>query len=190
MSDDEKPKPLPDPTRPVKEKVFRDMDFAMRDKKKMSILSMKAKEEELIDAMDQIKAMRRMGPLVKKLLNKKVSLEQAFKENSTESFLMLMKMAFSDATSEKVKADILKHFLALAGHNPAQRHQIERVDPNTPKEALLAMLSGAGKDLAGEGIEVVDDRRGIPPPGGWPDSPIEDYKGPDPMTDSDEDYET
>lgn len=190
MANDEKPKPIPDPLRPMKEKIFRDMDFAMRDKRKMPIATMKAKEEELIDAMDQIKAMRRMGPLVKKLLSKKIPLEQAFKENSTESFLMLMKMAFSESTSEKVKADILKHFLALAGHNPAQKNQIERVDPNTPKEALLAMLSGAGKDLAGEGIEVVDDRRGIPPPGGWPDSPIEDYKGPPVMTDDDEDYET
>jgi hypothetical protein len=107
--------------------------------------------------MDDLAAMKRLAPTILKLVNKKITLTQAIQDTSSESLIMLMKLAFSEG-SDKVKADVLKHLLALAGHSPAQKHQIERVDVNTPKEALLAMINGASADLQKEGIELDDDR--------------------------------
>jgi hypothetical protein len=52
----------------------------------------------------------------------------------------------------------MKTMLALAGHTATQKHEITgRVDPATPKAALMAMIRGSAKDLAAEGIEIVDD---------------------------------
>lgn len=115
------------------------------------------KEDELINAIDDLEALKRLAPTVLKLTKKKISLEQAIRDVSPDAFIMLMKLGFSEG-SDKVKADVLKHMLGLAGFSPAQKHQIERLDSNTPKEALLAMISGATSDLAKEGIEVEDDR--------------------------------
>lgn len=115
------------------------------------------KEDELINALDDLEAIKRLAPTILKLTKKKITLEQAIRETSSDAFMMLMKLGFSEG-SDKVKADVLKHLLALAGFSPAQKHQIERLDSNTPKEALIAMISGAAGELEKEGIEVDDDR--------------------------------
>jgi hypothetical protein len=115
------------------------------------------REDELINAIDDLYAIKRIAPTILKLQKKKISLEQAIRDTSSDAFIMLMKLAFSEG-SDKVKADVLKHMLALAGHSPAQKHQIERIDSSSSKEALLAMISGAAKDLEKEGITVDDDR--------------------------------
>lgn len=123
----------------------------------MGAINQHKAEDDVIAAIDDLNALRRLAPTILKLTTKKISLEQAIRDTSSDSFIMLLKLAFSEG-SDKVKADVLKHLLALAGHSPAQKHQIERLDSNTPKEALLAMISGATSELAKEGIEIDDDR--------------------------------
>lgn len=158
---DEKKKPLKDPTEPWKK--YRDrqenQDQRVFSPHKGSMAAIRAgeKEDQLINALDDLEAIKRLAPTVMKLTKRKITLEQAIRETSPDAFMMLLKLGFSEG-SDKVKADVLKHMLALAGFSPAQKHQIERVDPNTPKEALLAMITGASSDLAKEGIMVEDDR--------------------------------
>jgi hypothetical protein len=150
-----------DPDENVKRIRDRQMNQDQRiiPKRRSSIGSFRAdaKEDELINALDDLAAIKRLAPTILKLTKKKITLEQAIRETSSDAFMMLMKLGFSEG-SDKVKADVLKHLLALAGHSPAQKHQIERVDSNTPKEALLAMITGASSDLEKEGIEIEDDR--------------------------------
>lgn len=148
-----------DPTRKQKELLFARDDMKFK-KQPMSSLNIRAKEEELVSAIDDLRALRSLAPMAIKLLAGKLSVAQALNKVGPESLVTLMKLAFSESTSEKVRADVLKHMLALNGHSPTQKHQIERlVDENTSKEALLAIISGAAKDLKSSGLELIDDRK-------------------------------
>jgi hypothetical protein len=151
-----------DPDEPYKRLKDRqnnqDQRFGINPRKgRNASINVKKQEEDLVGAIDDLRAIQRLAPTILKLTKRKISLEQAMRETAPEALLMLMKLAFSEG-SDKVKADVLKHMLALAGHSPAQKHQIERVDPNTPKDSLIAMIAGASKDLEKEGFEVDDDR--------------------------------
>jgi len=144
-----------DPLRPVKE--YDDRRYQPGRKTRMSYVDTKRQEESMIEAIDDLRAMKRLAPTVMKLLKKKIPLDQAIKETSSETFLMLMKMAFTEG-NPKVKSNVLMHMLSLAGYSATQKNQIERVDSDTPREALLSMIAGAKDDLSKEGIEVVDNR--------------------------------
>lgn len=147
--------PAQDPLRPMKEELDRRKVFPkVQD---TSYLDTRRQEEEMVDALDDLKALKRLGPLALKLQKKKMSVDQAIKEVSNDSFLMLMKLAFTQG-NPKVQADVLKHMLALAGFNPAQKHQVERVDTNATREQLLAIIAGAEGDLKKENIRIIDDR--------------------------------
>lgn len=121
------------------------------------VVNARAQEEQVVNALDEMSALKRVMPTVLKLMKKKISLDQAIREVSPDAFMMLLKLAFSQ-DNPKVQSDVLRHLLALGGYNPAQKHEISRVDPNMPKEALLNLIAGAHKDLATENIEIVDDR--------------------------------
>ncbi len=144
-----------DPLRPVKE--YEERRYQPGRKMKASWIDAKHQEEKMIEAIDDLRAMKRLAPTVMKLLKKKIPLDQAIKETSSETFLMLMKMAFTEG-NPKVKSNVLMHMLSLAGYSATQKHQIERIDPDSPREALLSMIAGAKDDLSKEGIEVVDNR--------------------------------
>jgi hypothetical protein len=128
-----------------------------QDKARHELHNPSAYEDAMVNALDELEALKRVMPIVAKIAKKKIPLEQAFKEVSGDAFIMLLKLAFSEENS-KVQADVLKHIMALAGFNPAQKHEISKVDPDTPKEALINLIAGAQKDLAAENIEIVDDR--------------------------------
>jgi len=135
--------PASDPTRRQKELDYARDNVRTPNAKQKSYIDVQRQEQMMVEAIDDLRALKRLGPIALKLQSKKMTLEQAIRESTNDSFLLLMKLAYSEATSDKVKADVLKHMLALAGHNPSQKHQIERIDPDTSREALLAMINGA-----------------------------------------------
>lgn len=151
------PETASDPTRKYKE-LEESTKSPGRKRQSMSYIDTKAQEEKMIEAIDDLRAMKRLAPTVLKLLSGKIPLERAIKESSNETFLMLMKMAFTEG-NPKVKSNILMHMLALAGYSATQKHQIERVDPDTPRDALLSIIAGAREDLIKEGIEMADSRK-------------------------------
>ncbi len=161
---------------PPMEGIRRNPAYPKEDVKKDLYKASHNKEDELIQAIDDLKAMRRLAPTISKLLSKKIPLETAIKETSHETFMMLMKMAFTEA-NPKVKSQVLMHMLSLAGFSATQKHQVERIDPATPRDALLSMIAGAKSDLEAEGIDITDNR----------DRPEE--KMPE-LVDEDESYET
>lgn len=116
------------------------------------------KEDELIDALDSLALLRRLEPTIRKLNSKKIDVSRAAMEVSGEALLVGLKLLFSEATSEKVRADLLKHVLGIGGFSPTAKIGIERIDPSTPKEALLSMIAGASEDLKTAGFEVIDER--------------------------------
>jgi len=118
--------------------------------------AMHDKEDSMIDAIDMRRNMEKLIPLLDKFGQGKLDVRGFL--GGVEGHLLreLLLIAFS-GDSEKNKLDALKHLLGIAGHSPTQKHEIGRLDPQTPKEALLAMIRGSKRDLEDEGIRVVED---------------------------------
>ena len=119
------------------------------------------KEDSMIDAIDMRRNMQRLVPLLDKFGEGRLDIQGFLSGVSGHLLRELLVIAFS-AESEKNKLDALKHLLGIAGHSPTQKHAIERLDPATPKEALLSMIRGSKRDLEDEGIEVVEDDEAKP----------------------------
>jgi hypothetical protein len=114
-------------------------------------------EQRMIRALDMKMHADKLVGILEKLDSGKLDVHGLFEGVSNQAAINLLSIAIG-GDNERNRLDATKHLLALAGHNPAQKHQIERVDPNTPKEALLSMIAGSKKDLDRSGIEIVDDR--------------------------------
>ena len=169
------PKVATDPTRIIKESQNGSLPNAVPKPIRQTVEA-RRQEEMVINAIDDLRAMRRLAPLILKMQSGKMSVEKALKTVSPDALSMLLMMAFSKETSDKVQADVLKHILALSGHSATQKHQIERIDPNVPREALMAMIAGSKDELKKEGIEIVDDRDGEDKPEPIVDDDDEDYE--------------
>lgn len=114
-------------------------------------------EDMMIDLIDNKAALKKILPILERLDAGKMDVTTALQKASKLAFAEGLKLLFL-SQSDKVKADLAKHFLALAGHTPTQKLELGRMDPETPKSALLAQLAGSKKDLEQAGIEVIDDR--------------------------------
>lgn len=113
-------------------------------------------EDSLIDAIDIRKDIQEVAALLRDVSDKKMSLSTAFKSASPSMAKQLIKLAFG-AVNEKNKLEAVKTLLALGGHQPTQKHEISRIDPDAPREAIMSMIRGSQKALADAGIEIVDD---------------------------------
>lgn len=118
-------------------------------------------EDTMIDMIDDKAMLKRLAPIIHKLDEGKMDVTTAIQKASKLAFMKGLRMMMM-SSSDKVVADLAKHFLALAGHTPTQKIELGRIDPETPREALVSMISGASKDLKEEGIEVIDDRQDKP----------------------------
>ncbi len=118
-------------------------------------------EDSMIEMIDDKAMLKRLAPILHKLDQGKMDVTTAIQKASKLAFMKGLKMMML-SSSDKVVADLAKHFLALAGHTPTQKLELGRIDPDTPREALMSMISGSTKDLKDEGIEVIDDRQDKP----------------------------
>ena len=114
-------------------------------------------EDAFIDAYDSKRQFDKLMPILEKLNKGQLDVSGMFGETSAHAAVELLRIALA-GDSERNRLDAVKHLLALGGHNPSQKHEISRVDPDTPKAAILSMLEGMKKDLAEAGVEVIDDR--------------------------------
>lgn len=115
-----------------------------------------SEENALIEAIDSKRDLALVAEIFREVKAGNKSLQTAFKEMSPAMAAKLLVIA-SRGENEKNRLDAIKTLLALGGHQPSQKHEISRVDPEAPKAALISMLRGSMKDLQAEGIEVVDD---------------------------------
>lgn len=115
-----------------------------------------SKEDSLIEAIDLRRDIAKLVPFLEKL-DKGALDVRGFVDGISPQLLKQMLLVAFNGESEKNRLDSLKHLLGIAGHSPTQKHEIGRLDPETPKQALISMLRGAKRDLQDEGIEVVED---------------------------------
>lgn len=114
------------------------------------------REDAMIDAIDMRRNMEKLVPLLDKFGEGKIDVQGFLNGVSGHMTREMLTIAMS-GDSEKNRLDALKHLLGIAGHSPTQKHEIGRIDPSTPKEALLAIIRGSKRDLEDEGIEVTGD---------------------------------
>lgn len=113
-------------------------------------------EVRLVELVDNVKALRKFVPKLDEYLAGKIPADVAFASLGPAALQTLARiMAYGE--SEKNQMDAAKHLLGLAGYTPSQKHEISRVDANTPKEALVSLILGNKKTLEASGIEIVED---------------------------------
>jgi len=115
-------------------------------------------EDNIIDAIDFRREFSQMKNILEKLAVDKTDPLTFCSEMSKFALMQLSSIAFT-GEKEKNRLDAQKHLLALAGLNPTQKHEVSRLDPETPKSALMSIVRGSMKDLEAEGIEIVDDSK-------------------------------
>lgn len=115
-------------------------------------------EDDMIAAIDFRKEIQGLKPILEKLVQDKYDPASFFSEVSKYAAAQLASVAFT-GEKEKNRLDAIKHILALGGHNPTHKHEVSRLDPETPKSALMSIVRGSMKDLQAEGIEIVDDSK-------------------------------
>ncbi len=113
-------------------------------------------EHRLVELVDTVSALRKAVPKLQDYLDGKVTAETAFSALGPAALYELARV-MAHGESEKNKMDAAKHILGLAGFTPSQKHEISRVDANTPKEALVSLIMGNKKALDAAGIEVIED---------------------------------
>jgi len=114
------------------------------------------KEDAMLDALDLKRQLEKLVPIFEKLDRGHFDISQALTAISGPALKQLVEIGFA-GDSDKVKLDAVKHLLGLGGHTVVQKHALATVDASQSKEAFIAMISGASKDLEAVGIEFVDD---------------------------------
>lgn len=114
-------------------------------------------EISLIQMIDMKRKFDQIGPILDKLNKGQLDVSGMFGAVSSKAAVELLRIALAGET-EKNRLDAVKHLLALGGYSPAQKHEIARVDPSTPKEAILSLLAGMKGELEPEGLDIIDDR--------------------------------
>jgi hypothetical protein len=115
-----------------------------------------AYENNLVNSLDCWRDIQKMTKLLTQMDKGEIDLQSFFQGFSTEAAKTLILTAIS-GENEKNQLEAAKHLLALSGHAPSQKLQVERIDPDTPKQALISMLMGSRDALADEGIIIEDD---------------------------------
>jgi hypothetical protein len=114
-------------------------------------------EESIADFIDNKRFFERMAPHIEALQAGDIDVKEFITRASPSAAMQLAKLAFS-SESEKTMLEALKYMLGIEGHVPTQRHEIGRIDPDTPKAAIISQIAGMNKEFAASGIEIVDDR--------------------------------
>jgi hypothetical protein len=114
-------------------------------------------EDTVAEFLDTKRDLKDLYPILKKLTQGQIDVNTALQMTSPMAFMQAIKLMLL-SQSDKVKSDLAKHLLALSGHTPTQKVELGRIDTDTPKQALLAMIKGSEKNLLEEGIEIIDDR--------------------------------
>lgn len=114
-------------------------------------------EDSMADYLDNKRAYEKMAPFIEELMDGRMGVKDFITKMNPAAAVNLAKMALG-SESEKIMLDAIKHMLGIDGHVPTQKHEIGRLDPETPKNAILSQISGMTKELAEAGIEIIDDR--------------------------------
>lgn len=131
----------------------------MTDKKEFLQNSVQiAKEEDLmLEAIDTHRTLVDALPILQNLKARRISVKKAIELAGPLLTQELFKLAFGAGTSQKVRADVVKHMLAITGVQPAQKVEITKVDADMPRESIMAVIRGTAKSVKDSGIEIVED---------------------------------
>lgn len=112
-------------------------------------------EDRIVELVDNVHVVRRMEKSLQKLHES--GDVQGFLSEISPQIAQSLALAALNGDSEKIRLEAQKDILDRAGYGRIQKHAIARVDVKDSKEAILAKIMGAQKDLKAAGIEIEED---------------------------------
>ena len=112
------------------------------------------KEDMMLELIDQKRNLEKIVKMVETLENGKQDVMGALQDMSPQMLIELASMAFNQKESSKVRLEAVKDWLDRAGFGKVNKHAIAPVDASTPRDAILALITGKSK---GADVEIVDD---------------------------------
>jgi len=111
------------------------------------------KEDSMIEALDQARAIKKHGEWIAKLREGKIGVEQFLGALSPDVAVQLL--AHTMDANPKISLEAVKDFLDRAGYAKVQKLAVGNIDPSAPREQLLSIIEGLSRK--GKEIEIVDD---------------------------------
>lgn len=110
-----------------------------------SFRSSNYKEDAIIDAIDQKRFLEKHAEFVSKLQDEKTDTAGFIRALSPLLAMKMAHLALGAGVSEKTQLKALQDLLDRAGHVKVQAIAAAVLDPNTPTEQLLSMITGLAK---------------------------------------------
>lgn len=110
------------------------------------------REDMMLSWIDQKRDVEKLIKLVESLQSGKQDVVGALQGLAPMALIELASILTDPKESSKVKIEAAKDVLDRAGFGKVQKHAVAAVDASTPREAILALISGKSKE-----IEIVDD---------------------------------
>jgi len=130
-----------------------------RTEKQRANLSSNAKENALIDAIDQKNSIQKFLEFQEKVKSGLIDPGQLMSGMAPEMAIELLKLAF-DGETEKIRLEAIKDVLDRAGYTKVQKVALAQLDASQPKAQLLAFIEGLSKKSGI--IEIEDDKEKRP----------------------------
>lgn len=90
-------------------------------------------------------------------LSKTSDVKGFIEDIAPETVLELALLAHDPKTASKIRLAAIQDILDRAGYNKVTKHAVARIDASESKEAIIASIKGAKKELKGVGIEITDE---------------------------------
>lgn len=101
-------------------------------------------EDRMLELLDHKDFLIRYATMIESLTTGKLDAMQFMKGVAPDMALRLVAIATSGET-EKSRLAAIQDILDRSGYSKVEKHAIATVDPNVPKEQLMAMLEGLAK---------------------------------------------
>lgn len=112
------------------------------------------KEDAIVDAIDNLKAVKKYSELIEKLERQDLPVEAFLARVAPGMAIKMLQMA-ECAESEKVQFEAVREILALAGYTKVQKVAVANVDPHADKAQLKNIVDGLVSKLPD--IEIIED---------------------------------
>jgi hypothetical protein len=114
------------------------------------------KENAIVEAIDNRAVLLKHADWLEKLRTGKADVRSFLNGVSPEVVIRLLYHCYQGAEKNRLAA--IQDLLDRAGFSKLNKHAVVgSVDPEASKEALIAMLMGADKDLKEHGIDIIND---------------------------------
>jgi hypothetical protein len=113
-------------------------------------------EDNLAVAIDNKNTLLKLQRQLERL-QKTADVKGFIEDIAPDTVVQLAMIAHDANTSEKVRLAAIQDILDRAGYNKVTKTAVARIDASESKEAIIASIYGAKKELKAVGLEITDE---------------------------------